>query len=95
LPRQEVDNLQAFRDHWRELHTQKEPTQEWFTDWVRRIPPGCGCGESFESILLRVGEPRFHDWFSWTVEIHNQVNRKLSKPEITLEKAIETWQQDK
>jgi hypothetical protein len=87
----EFNKTQDFRDHWRELHTKRNATIEWLLDWIARIPPGCGCGESFESILQRL-PPRFDDWFAWTVEIHNQVNRKLSKPEITLEKAIELWQ---
>jgi hypothetical protein len=84
------DNLQAFRDHWRELHTKRDATQEWLLDWIARIPPGCGCGESFESILQRI-PARFDDWFAWTVEVHNAVNKKLSKPEITLAEAIKLW----
>lgn len=88
------DNLQAFRNHWHELHTKQNATIEWLLDWIARIPPGCGCGESFESIMLRL-PPRFDDWFAWTVEIHNAVNRKLGKTEITLAEAIELWQRDK
>ena len=33
--------------------------------------------------------PRFGDYFTWTVEVHNAVSRKLGKPEVTVEQARE------
>jgi hypothetical protein len=87
-----TDYLQPFRDHWAELHTKTDATPEWLEDWIARIPSGCGCGESFDSILLRV-PPRFgEDWFEWTVQIHNAVNQKLGKPEMTINEAKARWQ---
>jgi len=29
--------------------------------------------------------------FQWSVEVHNAVNRKLNKPEISYDQAVEIW----
>lgn len=87
------DRLERARKHWEELHRKKGTDAKWLAGWVKRIPNfGCSCGEEFKRILREI-PPRFDDdWFRWTVEVHNAVNRKLGKPEIDYEKACELWQ---
>jgi len=85
-------DVEAFRQHWKKLHTKQNPTPEWFADWLARIPNGggCNCKRDFR-LLLDANPPRYEDWFAWSVEIHNAVNRKLGKREWTLDKALEVW----
>lgn len=84
----------AGRAAWSALHTQRNPTHEWFeTEWKPLIPQGCGCAGSANE-LLNANPPRFDspdDFFCWSVQYHNAVNRKLGKPEMTLEDALAIW----
>lgn len=61
--------------------------------WANKIPNfegGCRC-RSFYNNWRRLNPPTFKNYFEWTVKLHNAVNRKLNKPEITLEDAIKRW----
>lgn len=82
------------RKAWTVLHEQRLGTAEWLQrSWFPLIPQGCGCGSSTGSFIKQC-PPRYNseeDWFAWTVELHNMVNRKLNKPEITLEEAMQIW----
>lgn len=82
------------REAWRLLHSEPHGTPEWFADWAaNHIPRGCGCGASSRS-LVDVCPPRYEtaeDWFAWTVDFHNLVNRKLNKPELSLADALAIW----
>ena len=61
-----------------------------FLDWLNSIPNQCDCRKEFEA-LLQTNPPRFYDWRRWTWEIHNAVNAKLHKPEVTWDDATELW----
>ena len=77
------------REHWRKLHTSEMDAMK-FSVWLKEIPNQCNCGESFNS-LLETNPPRFDDWHRWTWEIHNAVNRKLGKLEVTWDDAVKIW----
>ncbi len=85
-----VIDYSAFHRHWQELHSEKTPTPKWFSDWIARTPPNCGCGEGIAAIIKRL-PPRFDDWFSYSVDLHNAVNAKLGKQLITVEDARSIW----
>lgn len=61
--------------------------------WVDFIPYEdgiCNCQKDIYTIMAN-NPPRFEDWNRWTWEVHNTVNRKLGKPEISWENARELW----
>lgn len=77
---------------WDEWHTKTKPTSDWIEDFVRRIPPGCGCGESFQSWLAQMQpSEHFDNWFPFSVDGHNFVNTKLGKPIVSLSDAKACW----
>ena len=79
---------------WAELHLKADPSEEWFRSWVDRVPSfGCKCRSDFETIT-KANCPRFDDWFAWSVEVHNAVNRKLNRKEWTVEEAKARWTAD-
>ena len=85
------DRLEQSRELWEELHLKKGADAKWLAGWVKRIPKfGCACRKGFELILREI-PPRFDDWFAWTVEVHNAVNRKLGRKEWTLDEAVARW----
>jgi len=81
------------RAAWRKLHEQPHGTPEWFANWQKLIPTGCGCRQGAND-LLTLCPPRYdspEDWFDWTIEYHNLVNAKLSKPAMPLGQARALW----
>jgi hypothetical protein len=86
--------IEAGRAAWAALHTERNPTRDWFeTEWKPLIPQGCGCAGSANE-LLEQNPPRYdspEDWFAWTVQYHNLVNVKLGKPTLTLDEARAIW----
>jgi len=83
--------LQHFHALWRELHTTQDATPSWFADWCNRVPGiACGCRDWLRQWITE-NPPRFDDWFTWTWELHVAVNRKLNKPDITLDEAKAIW----
>jgi hypothetical protein len=73
-------NLDVYHQLWDELHDKQDPTPEWFADWVNRVPQAsCGC-QRWLAEYLKTNPPRYNDWYSWTVELHNAVNVKINKP---------------
>lgn len=86
-----VPMVDQQRAHWAKLHTTRMDAMA-FSVWCESIPGECMCSAGFRKIV-ESNPPRFDDdWFRWTVEVHNAVNRKLGKPEIDYEKACELWQ---
>lgn len=77
---------------WTELHQSALDgtlDEGFFKKWMQTIPAfGCSCRKDF-AILLE--ENPFEPSFAWTVKIHNRVNQKLKKPEISLEEALQLW----
>jgi hypothetical protein len=79
--------VKAYRDHWQEWHTVRNPDPAWLASWLDRIPNECGrCGPGFQS-WVDANPPRFEDWFPYSVEGHNFVNAKLGKPLVPLTNA--------
>jgi len=82
---------------WKELHIRalankgKNET-EYLKEFAEKIPrytQGCKCRE-FWVIWIKSNPPRFGtkgEFFEWTVKAHNQVNKKLKKPEYTIQQA--------
>ena len=84
--------VSVYHALWAERHTKQDPTTEWFSDWLNRVPKSCGCDKSLQASLDELGPPDYADWFAFSVRLHNAVNRKLSKPEIDIETARAIWQ---
>lgn len=82
------DLVAQQREHWRKIHT-TQMDEDSFKKWLTALPK-CDCLEAFLAIL-KINPPRFDDWFMWTWEIHNAVNAKLSKPEVTWDDAAKLW----
>lgn len=76
--------------HWREWHLVRNPTQDWFVDWLSRIPNGCGCVEGFVN-WVKDNPPEFEDWFPYSVRGHNFVNAKIGRPLMSVESARSLW----
>ncbi len=77
------------RELWSELHT--SVTIEALAAWEERIPNfECKC-KAFYNAWKIDHPPREGDFFAWTVELHNAVNAKLSKPTLTLDEARQLW----
>lgn len=88
---------EAGREAWRILHECTLGTSQWLSQWKQKIPKGCNCYKDFESMLSAL-PPRYEsesDWFAWTVEIHNAVNRRLNKSEISIEQAERLWKSER
>lgn len=86
-----VDRTSVYHELWREVHTRQDATPEWFAGWLNRIPCSV-CKTSLKTILEELGTPDYTDWFAYSVRLHNAVNRKLGKPELSIDEAKAIWQ---
>jgi len=89
---------------WKVIHTYPIANRgSWLTFNAQRfffqvfwnlVPrEGCSCSEFFVAYCNN-NPPDFStsdNFFEWTWRLHNAVNAKLGKPEITYEKACELW----
>ena len=79
---------------WTSLHTYRGCDQAWLLEWEKTIPSaGCGCHSKYLELKVLM-PPNFSSpdaFFAWGVDLHNAVNRKLLKPEITLDQAFSLW----
>jgi len=82
---------------WTFLHSYRGCDPAWLKKWEGIIPRGrCDCKTGYLEILKDY-PPDFSSpeaFFSWGVELHNAVNRKLGKPEMTLDEARKLWRGD-
>jgi hypothetical protein len=81
---------------WTKLHSYKGCDPQWFELWTYLIPSRCDCRDGFQHILKDL-PPDFSSpeaFFVWGVKLHNIVNVKLGKPEITLEEAYSIWRNE-
>ena len=92
-----IQDFNYYRFLWQLLHTYKYESEEdakiWFEAWKGKI--SCGsCKAHLEELLkaLPTDYSSKEGFFKWTVEIHNMVNKKLGKVEISVEEAILLWQ---
>lgn len=88
LKKEEATRNSRFRVVWRKLHQNTNHTIEWFNAWKLELPKMCGCNydEAFIAVPIRPD-----DWFTWSVNLHNWVNRKLKHKEINYDEAMVTW----
>lgn len=86
---------------WDELHRRAlnwnyellKDDKQYLRGFGHRIPKfesGCKC-RSFYNTYLKKNPPTIEKYFEWTVNLHNAVNKKLGKPEISLETARNIW----
>lgn len=79
---------------WGELHrwalaTEGSEDARWMVLFRLRVP--CGeCRKHWDGMCVET-PPTWGDLFAWTVARHNEVNRRLRKPEMTVEEAREKW----
>lgn len=81
---------------WSLLHRYRGCDPQWLELWVYFIPQRCECKDGYQKILEQL-PPDFSSpeaFFAWGVALHNAVNRKLGKPEITLDEAYSIWRSD-
>ena len=87
---------------WKELHERAynfkgKDDKIFLLEFSKKIPTftkGCRCRE-FWLIYVRNHPPVFgenREYFNWTVNLHNEVNKKLGKSIISLEEAKKLYQ---
>src|SRR5687767_8695514 len=82
------------RKRWEELHRRAlgwagGEDAQWLADFAMRLP--CGeCRTHWFGMLKRT-PPDWANYFAWAVARHNEVNRRLGKPEITEGEARKIW----
>ncbi len=92
--RVENQKIAAGRRAWTLLHNYRGCDPQWVELWEHFIPSGgCSCKEGYKAILkdhpFDYSSP--DAFFESGVVLHNAVNRKLEKPQITLEEARQIW----
>ena len=78
---------------WSKLHGYTGCDPQWLDIWQYLIPARCDCKDGYQQILGEL-PPDFSTpeaFFAWGVNLHNAVNRKLGKPELTIEEALSIW----
>jgi hypothetical protein len=90
------EKLEAVRNAWASLHDGSIKTIEQLTEWEICIPQyGCPCKRFYAEWKaanpLDFTSPEA--FFAWGVRLHNAVNAKLGKPEITIDEAYKIWRQ--
>lgn len=89
LAKAEAARNEVTRDLWRKLHTTAlagNLTPEWLNTFAPRLP--CGdCQQHWTSLLKEIPPVFGAGSFEWSVTVHNAVNRRLGKPEWTVEDA--------
>jgi hypothetical protein len=76
---------------WHEAHTKEEPTQEWWDDWLSRVPNvTCDC-RAWVMRWIELNPIDWDDFHSWIVDLHNAVNEKLGKPNYEYRYRLGYW----
>jgi len=82
---------------WAELHRHAlAPLPDWMDErrWLQRFVDRVPCGRCRQEaqMWLFLETPYRHaDYFAATVDFHNDVNRKIGKPEMSLDDARKRW----
>jgi hypothetical protein len=79
---------------WLALHNGSIRDAKDLADWELTIPQyECNCRRFYAD--WKADNPPDHSspeaFFAWGVALHNAVNKKLSKPEFTIEEAYSIW----
>ena len=79
---------------WSKKHGYLGCDPQWHELWVLLIPSfGCTCKQDFAD-YCKDNPPDFSSpeaYWLWGFNLHNYVNRKLGKPELTIEEARLQW----
>ena len=79
---------------WIALHNGSIRNADDLAEWEKTIPQyECGC-RAFYAKYKADNPPDFSTpeaFFRWGVALHNAVNRKLGKPELTTTEALSIW----
>jgi hypothetical protein len=98
----ELINTNRQADHWLLLHNyplvlvswNAATCEAWYRDWERRIPNiNCDCRRHWKE-LVEANPPDFASplaFFQWGVDRHNDVNRRLGKPEVSFDEACRLY----
>ena len=82
---------------WIGLHNGSIVDAAGLGQWESSIPQyECGC-RAFYAQYKADDPPDFSTpeaFFRWGVALHNAVNRKLGKPELTIEEALSIWRKN-
>ena len=82
---------------WTPVHDGSIKDEKDLASWELTIPQyECGC-RAFYSKYKTDNPPDFSTpeaFFAWGVNLHNSVNRKLGKPELTIEEALSIWRKN-
>jgi len=78
---------------WMTLHIACLGCQDYkalseFVEGYIYIIPCLTCREHFEKVLVENPVPEAGDFFKWSVDVHNIVNKRLGKPEFSYEEAL-------
>lgn len=93
--------IELSRKHWAILHSyavdnkhswDKITAQEFYNNWEGDIPSiGCGCKNNWKELKKTLNLDNIFDtpenFFKWSVNAHNAVNKKLSKRIVSYEEA--------
>lgn len=93
LAKQQERSNQAGRLAWAKLHGYTGCDPQWLDIWQYLIPQRCDCKDGYQRILAEMPPDLTSPeaFFAWGVALHNAVNAKLGKPEITIEEAYSIW----
>jgi len=78
---------------WMTLHVACLVCQDYkalaeFVEGYIYVIPCLSCREHFEQVLVDNPVPKADDFFKWSVDVHNIVNKRLGKPEFSYEDAF-------
>lgn len=59
-----------------------------FVEGYMYIIPCLSCRMHFEQVLVENPVPETGDFFKWSVDVHNIVNKRIGKPEFSYEDAL-------
>ena len=74
------------------MHISAVTNSSGFPALVQLFPaliPCPTCSEDFRKIIEEY--PLTGDYFTWSVDVHNLVNKKLGKPQVSYEDARRQW----
>ena len=91
------NNITPIGNPWERLHDGSILSKRDLLEWELTIPKyECGC-QAFYAQHKADNPPDFTSpeaFFRWGVALHNAVNRKLGKPELTYEEALSIWRKN-
>ena len=78
---------------WMALHIACLGCQDYkiisgFVEGFKAVIPCLSCRLHFDSVLTENPVPEAGDFFKWSVDVHNIVNKRIGKPEFSYEDAF-------